>query len=111
LDNNGDFKILFCTTIFYYYKYIFSKHWNPSSNPWGFVHVQDFDVLIVPRSMEKFVVLRNTTALKFERAHKVSCIIICIWLTLREVTPSLLNAYTCAHDLFIRGLFTLYKRL
>ena len=28
-----------------------------------------------------------------------------------EVTPSLINAYMCAHDLFIGGLFTLQKRL
>ena len=28
-----------------------------------------------------------------------------------EVTPSLINAYMCAHDLFIGGLFALQKRL
>ena len=28
-----------------------------------------------------------------------------------EVTPSYINAYTCAQDLFIGGLFTLHKIL
>ena len=28
-----------------------------------------------------------------------------------EVTPSLINAYMCAQDLFIGGLFTLQRRL
>jgi hypothetical protein len=31
--------------------------------------------------------------------------------TLGEVTPSYINAYTCAHDLFIGGLFTLQKNI
>ena len=34
-----------------------------------------------------------------------------IYIYFREVTPSYINAYTCAQDLFIRGLFTLQKRL
>lgn len=53
LDDSGDFKVRFLTLIFYYCKYLLSKQWNSSSDPWGFVHVGNLMYWLFSKSIEK----------------------------------------------------------
>ena len=80
LDNNGDFKVNFCTLIFDYYKCLLSKQWSSSSNAWGLSMSGILCVGWFKINMEEFAKLCNTVSLKFERVDEVSYMHVCIWL-------------------------------